>query len=140
MLRTRLRVVPHNMRACLVSPRGLTQTLLSSSLTSTSPERRRASSPSLPLAFSRPAAIDTVTPLGTATGFLPTRDMVVRPLEHAAEHFAADIGRARLVVRHDAPRRRQDRDAQPIVDARQLGHLRIDPPARPRDPGDLADD
>src|ERR1700681_2115623 len=101
MLRTRLRVVPHIMRACLDSPSCLTQTLLSSSLTSTSPETRTASSPSLPFAFNWPATIETVTPLGTVTGFLPTRDMALS-LEHATENFAADIGRARLVIRHDA--------------------------------------
>src|SRR5262249_15418173 len=128
------------MRACLVSPRCLTQTLLSSSETSTSPERLSASSPSLPLAFSWPAAIDTVTPLGTAPGFWPTRDMVVRPLEHGAEHFAADIGRARLVVRHDARGRGEDRDAEAVIDARKLRHLGIPPPAGPGHAGDLADD
>src|SRR5215470_758808 len=138
MLRTRLRVVPHIMRACLVSRTGLTQTLLSSSFTSTSPESRIASSPSLPFALISPWASETVTPLGTATGFLPTRD-IVRSSEHAAENFAADIGRARLVVRHDAPRRGQDRDAETVVDARNLRHLGIDPTARPGDARDLAD-
>src|SRR5215470_13732319 len=138
MLRTRLRVVPHIMRACLVSRTGLTQTLLSSSFTSTSPESGIASSPSLPFALISPAASETVTPLGTATGFLPTRDIALSS-EHPAEHFAADIGRARLVVRHDAPRRRQDRDAETVVDARKLRHIRIDPTARPGDAGNLAD-
>src|SRR5262249_18101318 len=137
MLRTRLRVVPHIMRACLVSRTGLTQTLLSSSFTSTSLDSRMASSPSLPFALISPEASETVTPLGTATGFLPTRD-IVRSSEHAAEHFAADIGRTRLVVRHDAAGRREDRDAETVVDAGKLRHLGIDTPARPGDARDLA--
>src|SRR5258708_12952284 len=133
MLRSRLRVVPHIMRACFVSRTGLTQSLPSSSLTSTSLDSRMASSPSLPFALISPVSSETVTPLGTATGFLPTRD-IVGSLEHAAENFAAHIGHARLVVRHDAARRGQDRDAEAIVDARKLPHLAINPPPRPHAP------
>src|SRR5579883_3243820 len=59
--------------------------------------------------------------------------------EDAAEDFAADIGRARLVIRHDAARRRQDGDAETVIDARQIGDARIDPPARLGDARDLAD-
>src|SRR5262249_53528006 len=59
--------------------------------------------------------------------------------EYAAEDLAADIGGAGLVVRHDAPGRRQNRDAEPIVDARQVGDPRVDPPAGRGDPRDLAD-
>src|SRR5258708_28791628 len=118
MLRSRLRVVPHIMRACFVSRTGLTQSLPSSSLTSTSLDSRMASSPNLPFALISPVSSETVTPLGTATGFLPTRD-IVRSLEHAAENLAADIGRPRLVVRHDPPRRGQDRVADAAVAARQ---------------------
>src|ERR1700704_5901442 len=118
------------MRACLEPPSFLTTTCFSSTLTSTASVSLTDSSPSLPLAFSRPAASETVTPLGTLTGFFPTRDMA-SSLEHAADDFAADIGRARLVIRHHAARRRQDRDAQPVEDAGNLGDLGIDAPAGP---------
>src|SRR3546814_5395241 len=91
--------------------------------------------PSLPLAVSRPAAIVTSTPLGIPTGFLPTRDI----LEHPAEDFAADILGARLGIGHDAARRRQDGDAEPVVDARQILDLGIDAAAGGRDAGDLLD-
>src|SRR5690348_11236180 len=60
--------------------------------------------------------------------------------EYAAEDFAADIGGAGLVVRHDAARRRQDGDAQPVIDARQVSDLGIDAPTGLRHAGDLADD
>src|SRR2546425_12393374 len=138
MLRTRLRVVPHMMRACLVVPRCFTQTLLSSSFTSTSPETGIASSPSLPLALSRPAAIETFTPLGTLTGFLPTRDMA-SSLEHATEDFAADIGGPSLVVRHDPAWRRKDRDAEAVEEARDLPELGTHSAPRPGHAGYPAD-
>src|SRR5690606_30064177 len=69
--------VPHIIRACLLSLTGFTQTLPSSSRASTLSLSLRLSSPSLPFAESRRSAISTVTPLGTATGFLPTRDIVL---------------------------------------------------------------
>src|SRR6202000_2089559 len=59
--------------------------------------------------------------------------------EHAAEHFAANIGSARFTVGHDPTRGRKDRDAQAVIDLRQIGDLRIDPPAGLRDPADLLD-
>src|SRR5262249_48028699 len=59
--------------------------------------------------------------------------------EYAAKHFAADIGRPSLVVRHDTAWRRQNRNAETVVDSRQLRHLGIDSSARPRYAGDLMD-
>ena len=61
------------------------------------------------------------------------------PSEHAAEHLAADIGGAGLVVAHHAARRGQDGDAEAVVELRQLLDLRIDAPARLGDAGDLLD-
>src|ERR1700731_229385 len=69
--------------------------------------------------------------------FADTRHLVTS--EHAAEDLAADIGGAGLVVRHHAMRRRQDGDAQPVIDARQVGDLGIDASAGLRHAGDLAD-
>src|SRR4051812_36743536 len=43
------------------------------------------------------------------------------------------------MVRHHALRRRQDRDAEPVIDARQRLDRGIDTPARLRHAGDLAD-
>src|SRR5205085_4744884 len=57
--------------------------------------------------------------------------------EYPAQHFAADLGGAGLVVRHDPARGRQDGDAETVIDPRQVGQLRIDSPARFRDPRDL---
>src|SRR5215472_11726901 len=125
------------MRACLVSELGVTTTLPSLTTAETSPPTTSFSVPSLPLAVSVWPAMSTVTPCGMVTGCLPTRDMAAS--EYAAEDLAADIGGAGLVVRHDAPGRRQNRDAEPIVDARQVGDPRVDPPAGRGDPRDLAD-
>src|SRR5271167_3327107 len=80
-----------------------------------------------------------LTPCGMTTGCLPTRDMAVSS-EYAAENLAADIGGAGLVVRHHAARRRQDGDAEAVVDAGQVGNARVDAAARRRDAVDLADD
>src|SRR4030095_9249272 len=125
MLRTRLRVVPHIMRACLESLAGLKTTLSPSSLAPTWSLRLRWSSPSLPLADSLAPLIWMVTPAGIATGDLPTRDMVRSSID-ATQDLAADVGGPGLVVRHDAARRRQDGDPEPVVDARKVRDLRID--------------
>src|SRR3546814_2450838 len=45
----------------------------------------------------------------------------------------------RSLVGQDPARRRQDGDAEAVVDPRQLLDLRIDPPARTRHPRDLLD-
>jgi hypothetical protein len=37
-----------------------------------------------------------------------------------AEDFAANLGSARLIVRKNTARRRQDGDAKPVIDARQV--------------------
>src|SRR5690606_38875837 len=42
------------------------------------------------------------TPLARTIGFLATRDMVVTPLSHEAQDFAADALLARLRIGHDA--------------------------------------
>src|SRR5215813_8713563 len=139
MLRTRLRVVPHIMRACLESLAGWKTTLSPSSLAATWSLRSRWRSPSLPLADSLRPLIWMVTPAGIATGDLPTRDMVRSSID-STQDLAADIGGPGLVVGHDAARRRQDGDAQPVVDARQIRDLRVDAAARLRDAIDLADD
>src|SRR6185437_14784714 len=138
MLLTSARVVPQAMRARLVSFFGVMTTLPSFTTVSTSLLSAIFRVPSLPLVVSTPPARSTVTPCGMLTGSFPIRDMM-KPLEHAAEDLAADIGGTRLGVRHDPARRRQDRNAETVIDTRQIGDARIDAPARLRDARDLAD-
>src|SRR5262249_33160572 len=126
------------MRACFESLAGLKTTLSPSSLAATWSLRLRCNSPSLPFADSLRSLIWMVTPAGIATGYLPTRDMVQSSID-ATQDFAADIGGPGLVVGHDAARRRQDRDSQSVVDAGQVGDLRINPTPRLGDAIDLAD-
>src|SRR5262245_25856746 len=138
MLRRLARVVPHITREWPVSLAGFTHTLPSCTETSTSLVIGSFSVPSFPFTVAKPPATSTVTPCGMVTGFLPTRDISFL-LEHAAQHFAADVRRTRVVLRPHAPRGRHDRNTEPVVVARKVRDLRIDPPARRRDAVDLAD-
>ena len=83
--------------------------------------------------------METVTPAGTGTGYLPTRDMTVT-LEHATEDFAANIGGARFRIAEHAARRGQDGDTETGIDARQFLDLGIDAAAGLGDAGDFLDD
>src|SRR4051812_8800666 len=65
-----------------------------------------------PLTLMLSAWTVTSTPLAMATGFLATRDMIVTPLSHEAQDFAADALLARLHVGHDALGRGNDGDAE----------------------------
>src|SRR5215208_4705684 len=138
MLLTSARVVPHIARARFDSSFGAIVTLPSAMLAVTSLPTTTDSVPSRPFAVSRSPARSTVTPSGIATGFLPMRDIAVSS-KYPTQHLAADVGGTGLVVRHDAARGRQDRDAEPVIDPRQVRELRIDPPARLRDARNLAD-
>src|SRR6185312_595568 len=137
MLAIWARAEPHSMRARFVSFFGFSTTLPSLTAASTSSPTGTFKVPSLPLVVTMPPATSTVTPCGMEIGTLPMRDMDAS--ENAAENLAADIGGAGFVVGHDAPRRRQDRDAEPVIDARQIGDARIDPPPRLRDTQQFAD-
>src|SRR3974390_615008 len=125
MLATSARVVPHIMRAGVSLVRGLTTNLFPSTLASTLSSRSSASSPILPFTVSLPAAIATCTPCGISMGCLPTRDME-KSSEHAAQHFAADIGRACLGIAQHAARRGENGNAKPRIDARQFLDVGID--------------
>src|ERR1700719_1567028 len=61
------------------------------------------------------------------------------PSEYRAENFAADVLLARVVVGQHAFRRRKNRNAQTVIDARQIAYRHIDAPARLRHARDLAD-
>src|SRR5262249_55912644 len=127
------------MRACFESLAGWKTTLSPSSLALTWSLRSRCRSPSLPFADSLRALIWMVTPAGIATGDLPTRDMIRSSID-STQDLAADIGGPRLVVRHDAARRRQNGNSESVVDARQVRDLRIHAAARLGNAIDLADD
>src|SRR5260370_7362592 len=58
-------------------------------------------------------------------------------LEHREENFAAHIRVARIVVGHDSLRRRQHRNSETVVHARQALHRGVNPPPRLRYPLDL---
>src|SRR5437762_2791926 len=125
MLLTSARVVPHIARARFDSSFGATVMLPSAIVAVTSLPTTRDSVPKRPLAVSVWPESSTETPSGIATGFLPIRDIASaseypRASEYPAQHLAADLGDAGLVVGHDAARRRQDRDAEPVIDPRQV--------------------
>src|SRR5205814_2164009 len=130
-------------RARLVSLSGSILTPPSSTLAETSPCSTTLSSPFGPFSLTVCPATLAVTPEGMGTGFFPTRDMTSFSfgcsLEHRAEDFAADIGVARIMIGHDALGRRDDGDAEAVVDARQRLDRGIDPPPRFRHARDFAD-
>src|SRR3954453_3366243 len=87
------------------------------------------SAPFGPLPLSISPSTFAVTPVGTITAFLPIRDMAVSSIsgsEHRAEHFAANVGVACVVIGHHALGGRKDRDTQAVIDARQIAHRDID--------------
>src|SRR5271154_5930181 len=141
MLLTSARVVPHIARARLLSLFGAIVTAPAAIVAVTSVLIGRANLPLPPLTVSTWSARLTWTPAGIATGFLPMRDMILNSLasEYPTEDLAADLGDAGLAVRHDATRCRQDRDAEPVIDPRQVDELGINPPSRFRDTRNLAD-
>src|SRR5665213_1092709 len=142
-----VRDMPHAERARLVSFTGSTVILPSAKVTCTSSLARNDSSPFGPLTETVWPLTFAVTPFGTATDFLPIRDIATRSsspktsspnhLEHAAEHLAADVLIAGLGIRHDALRRRQDGDAETVGDARNVLHRGVNATARPRNPLDF---
>src|SRR3712207_1951856 len=140
--------MPHLARALFDWSRGSTFTVPFSITTETSSGTRKLSSPLAPFIFTVWPVTLAVTPDGTATGFLPTRDISVSYVlyscragsEDLAEHFAADVALARLVVGHDALRRRQNGGAEPVGHARHGVDGGVDAPAGLRHPLDGAYD
>src|SRR5215471_6837087 len=91
------RYVPHMARARLVSARGSTLTSLPSTLAATSPRSTSESAPLGPFTLTVCPSTLAVTPDGIATGFFPTRDMVIRSVARRSEHRAEDFS-AHVVV------------------------------------------
>src|SRR4051794_3555619 len=75
-----------------------------------------------PLTRTTSGSIETVTPLGTAMGCFPIRD--IRSPD-VCDHFAADALPARLVARHHALRRGDDGGAHPALDLRDLAVVHV---------------
>src|SRR5258708_7567294 len=80
----------------------------------TSETRVTCSSPFGPFTFTVLPSTVAVTPVGSATGFLPIRD-IMRSLEHLAENFAAHVLLAGMGVGHHALRRGDDRHAKTLA-------------------------
>src|ERR1044072_7648806 len=114
MLKISERVSPCSARWFGRSVGRLTTTLPSSCSTVMSRGMRSESSPLGPCTRTSPEAMSTVTPLGTAMGCLPMRDM--RDLPDLRHDLAADALLARVVTGHDAARRREDRRAHATLD------------------------
>src|SRR3954453_18533447 len=147
MLAICARDMPHLERATLDSSRGSTVTPLSPIATLTSSGTTNDSSPLDPFTRTCCPSIVAVTPDGTTTGFLPTRDIARLPIlfaplrrsEDLAEHFAADVLLASLVIGHHALRRRQDHDPEPVRDLRHGVDRSVDTTTGLRDPLDAPD-
>src|SRR5215468_10805025 len=105
-------------RACWLSLRGSTRTAPPSSLADTSPCKMTCKAPFGPFTLTVWPSILAVTPEGTATGFMPTRDMVsfLRcALEHRAEDLAAHIGVTRVMVGHHTLLGQHKRTTETVV-------------------------
>src|SRR6476661_1357144 len=82
----------------------------------------------------------TVTPLGTGTGRLPIRDIVVGSLPDEGEELATGVGATCLRVRHQAARRAHDGHAETVANAGNVPDADVLPEPRGRDALELADD
>src|SRR5262249_10512927 len=133
------RDMPHMARARLLSLRGSIWIAPLSILALTSSCSISCRVPFGPFMLTVWPCTLAVTPVGVATALLPIRDIVSLALEDRTKDFATNVRVARLVVGHHAFRRRHNGDAETVVDARQCLHRGVDPAARLRHPGDLAD-
>src|SRR4051812_1172495 len=101
----------------------------------------RVSSPLGPFTVTTlPSWIVIVTPLVMGIGALPMRDMLSPPLPDAGEELAAGARLARLAVGHQPLRRGEDRDTEPVADARDLADPDVLAQARRGDLLQRADD
>src|SRR5512134_2092508 len=138
MLATRVRVSPCSA-LCRGSSEGrATVTWPSAWLTAISRGRVRRSSPFGPFTAMVAPSTVTATPAGMATGRLPMRDMAAS-LPDDGDELAAEVGRARLPVGHQALRRGHDRHAEAVLDPRDLAALDVVPEAGLAHPVELAD-
>src|SRR5687768_14101245 len=99
----------------------------------------RWSSPLGPFAETVDPFTETVTPAGTATGFLPIRDMWP-PLPDEGDELATELGRPRIAVGHQALGGRDDRHTEAVLHPGDLPRLHVAPETGLRDALELADD
>src|SRR5438105_6722383 len=133
MLATSARIVPDIALAWFELPSALKRTWSPSFFTSTLGSAARAMLPRGPLLAICPPATFTSTPFGRGTGYFAILDIALSSGDDA-EHFAAKAVGARLAIGHDAARGRDDRDAQPVHDARDVVAALVDAQAGLRDP------
>src|SRR3954470_2457768 len=91
-----------------------------------------------PLTRTTSGSIETVTPLGTAMGCFPIRDISKSP--DVGHDFAADALPARLVARHHALRRGNDRGTHATLDLRDLAVVHVRAATRLRHAAHAGDD
>src|SRR5690606_19830919 len=129
MLLTSARSVPDMALASRDSLAGSNLSVPSSLATLTKPFSGWLSVPNGPFTVICSALKDASTPLGSAMGILPTRD-ILHSLRYVANHFATDTGCACFTVGHHALRRRHDRHAQAVHHAGDLILALVDTQAR----------
>src|SRR5262249_4462160 len=108
-----------------------------------------ASLPLGPSTATCPSLIDTLTPPGTATRCLPTRDIAVPPdgrrpeaggsLPDRGEQLAAEVLRPGPAVAHDALAGADDADAQAVQHRPELRVPPVEAPPRAAGPLDVLD-
>src|SRR5467141_4138865 len=100
----------------------------------------RTSSPLGPVMVTVRSRTAAVTPLGSGTGFLPIRDIVLPLLPDHREQLTAHAGGAGFAVGHDALGRAEDRHAEAVLDPRDLARLDVAAQAGGRHALELPDD
>src|SRR4051794_10914695 len=100
----------------------------------------RVSSPFGPLTLTVLPSMAIVTPFGIGTGSFPIRDIGGISLPDEGEQLAAGARLARFLVGHHALGGAEDRDAEAVADARDLGGADVLAQAGRRDALQLADD
>src|SRR5690606_33279594 len=124
MLATRVRVSPCS-DLCSVESLGRFTLITPSSVdTAMSAGRVRDRVPLGPFTVTVAPSIATETPFGRATGRFPMRD-IASPLPDDGEQLAAQVGAACLAIGHQSARRRDDRDAESVLDSRQVAALDV---------------
>src|SRR5215211_63847 len=132
------RVRPCSARWCCSSDGRPTFTVPFSTCTCMSGCSFRDSSPFGPFTVIALPLTVTVTPLGTATGRFPIRDMDEGSLPDEGEELATGVGAARLRVRHEAARRAHNGHAEAIPHARNVPDADVLAKPRARHPLELA--
>src|SRR6478672_12760176 len=122
MLATSERVSPCRARCSPRSVGRVTRISSPSCATVMSRWMRSDSSPLGPCTRTTSGSMVTVTPVGTAMGFLPMRDMGLPDLRH---DLAADALLARLMAGHDAMGRRHDGGAHAALNLAHAGRAGV---------------